>query len=87
MQTQRITGTIGAAGRLVIPAEMRKALDLRPGRRVVLQVRGDVLEVSRAVDALERSRRIARAHPLPKGARRLSDSLIRDRRAAAARGD
>lgn len=43
------------------------------------------LEVRAAEEALKRAQAIAHKHPLP-GKKRLSDSLIQDRRRAAARG-
>jgi bifunctional DNA-binding transcriptional regulator/antitoxin component of YhaV-PrlF toxin-antitoxin module len=77
---------IGEAGRLVILAKARKALNLHQGRRVMLQVRGDRLEIRGAADALKRAQAIARKHPLPDDCR-LSDSLVRERHKAAARGE
>lgn len=86
IENTSFSSRIGEAGRLVIPAPVREALGLHKGRRVVLRVQGERLEVTGAEDALKRAQSIARRHPLP-GKRRLSDSLIRDRRQAAGRGD
>lgn len=78
---------MGAAGRLVIPAKVRKLLDLHPGQRVQLQLHDDTLQVTVAGDALARAQAIARQHPPEEDGRRLSDALIDDRRRAAARGE
>ncbi|RME34899.1 MAG: AbrB/MazE/SpoVT family DNA-binding domain-containing protein, partial [Gammaproteobacteria bacterium] len=44
--------TVGAQGRVVIPAELRKALDLKPGERLIARREGDrlVLERREAVE-------------------------------------
>lgn len=77
---------IDDAGRLVIPQPIRKALGFRTGRHVLLRIQDGKLEVAGAEDAWKHAQILARNHPLPRG-RRLSDSLIRDRRKAAARSD
>lgn len=75
------TVRMGAAGRLVIPATVRRALDLRQGQRVLLRVNNGHLEVRPVLEALAHAQAIARRHPLS-GKGLLSESLIRGRRKA-----
>ena len=70
-------------GRLVIPAELRRELALQPGDSVVLDVADGVLRVRPLRRAVEQARGLLRQY-LPAGIS-LSEELIRDRRAEAAR--
>lgn len=73
---------IGAQGRLVIPAALRKALNLRPGDRLVARKVGDslVLEPKEAI-----AKRLQdRFRHIPKEVS-LVDELIAERRAEAAK--
>ncbi len=70
-------------GRLVIPAELRRELALQPGDSVVLDVADGVLRVRPLRRAVEQARGLLRQY-LPTGIS-LSEELIRDRRAEAAR--
>ena len=71
---------LGAQGRIVIPAALRKALDLKPGDRLVARCVGDslVLERRQAIEKRlqDRFRRIPPAVDL-------ADERIADRRRAA----
>jgi AbrB family looped-hinge helix DNA binding protein len=74
---------LNANGRVVIPAAMRRALDLRPGDDLILRVEDGELRLSTRRQALARARRMIReAIPSDED---LTQSLIDDRRAAAAR--
>jgi AbrB family looped-hinge helix DNA binding protein len=82
--TGEYVSTVGEAGRVVIPAPLRKALSIEPGGAVRMQVqRGKLLvtpesDTVRAVQAIARRRR-------PEGRMRVSDALIEERREEARR--
>lgn len=76
-------GTIGEGGRIVIPAEYRKALGLKVGEVVMLGVVGDELRVVSLHEAIRRDQEWVRSL-LPPG-RSLVDELIAERRREAAR--
>jgi AbrB family looped-hinge helix DNA binding protein len=73
---------IGAQGRLVIPAALRKALNLKPGDRLVARQDGEALVLERR-EAIEK-RLQDRFRPIP-GEVSLVDELIAERRAEAAK--
>ena len=72
---------VGEKGRLVIPASIREALDIKVGDEVELRIAEDELRIStlksRIVRAQQRLRRFV------KPGRSLSDELIAERREAA----
>jgi AbrB family looped-hinge helix DNA binding protein len=72
---------VGAQGRVVIPAALRKALNLKPGERLVARKVGESLVLERR-EAVER-RLHERFKHIPKGVS-LADELIAERRAEAA---
>jgi AbrB family looped-hinge helix DNA binding protein len=74
---------LNANGRVVIPAALRKALDLRPGDELILRVEDGELRLSTRRQALARARRMIRDY-IPSD-EDLTQSLIDDRRAEAAR--
>lgn len=76
-----MTTHIGKGGRIVIPAAMRKALELEPGDVVVLKLEDDGVRVLSRKQALRRVQdRIAeRARPGVS----VADELIRERREEA----
>ncbi|HYU32245.1 MAG TPA: AbrB/MazE/SpoVT family DNA-binding domain-containing protein [Thermoanaerobaculia bacterium] len=78
----RMTTTLDEQGRLIIPAEVRRSLGLKPGDQVVLELdeRGVRLLLSRA-EALRRAQELVRKY-IPEG-RSLSDELLEDRRREA----
>lgn len=80
---EQVRARIGQGGRLVIPAAQRKALALKVGDEVVLRVEDEELRVMSLDQAIRRAQRAVRKY-LPKGAR-LSEELIAERRAEAAR--
>jgi AbrB family looped-hinge helix DNA binding protein len=75
---------MGAQGRLVIPAALRKALNLHPGDRLVARRVGDSILLERR-EAIER-RLLARFAHIPKD-EHLADELVAERRAEARRED
>lgn len=73
---------IGAQGRLVIPAALRKALNLKPGDRLVVRQELDRLVLERPEAVIRRLQGLF-AH-VPEEVS-LADELIAERRAEAAR--
>jgi AbrB family looped-hinge helix DNA binding protein len=73
--------TLGPQGRIVIPASIRRDLDLREGSTLALRVEGRRLVIETRGEILERlRRRYAQAGPTS-----LSKELIEDRRKEARR--
>ena len=76
---------VDSSGRIVIPAPMRKAMKLEPGDDVqVALVEGELRIIGRDA-AIARAQALVRKY-IP-GDVRLSDQLITERRAEAARED
>ena len=73
---------IGAQGRLVIPAALRKALHLKPGDRLVARQVGESLVLERRETVIKRLQSLF-AH-IPKDVS-LVDELIAERREEATR--
>jgi len=69
-------------GRLVIPADYRRALHLQPGEEVILRMQEGELLVSPVKQALARMRRLVKKYGRRK---KMVDSLIADRRREAQR--
>ena len=74
---------LNANGRIVIPAAVRKALDLRPGDELIMRVEDGELRLSTRRQALARARRMIRRY-IPSD-EDLTESLIDDRRREAER--
>ncbi len=74
---------LAEGGRLVIPAEFRRELALTPGESLVLDIRDGELRVRSLRRAVERAQALVRQY-IPADAR-LSEALIRQRRAEAMR--
>jgi AbrB family looped-hinge helix DNA binding protein len=81
MNVQR--GKIISGGRLVVPAEFRRALGLSEGDAVVLEMAGDELRVRPVRSSLRRVREGLRQYAPAEGS--VSDELIAERRAEARR--
>ena len=74
---------IAEGGRVVIPAEFRRQLDLQPGAEVILDVTDGELRIRSLRRAIERAQTLVRRH-VPDGIS-LAEELIRERREAARR--
>jgi AbrB family looped-hinge helix DNA binding protein len=73
------TVTMDGAGRLVLPVAVRKALGLKAGSRLVLEVAGDEVHL-RTVDTAIRRAQAQLAPYRPKDGSLVSDQLIAERR-------
>jgi AbrB family looped-hinge helix DNA binding protein len=69
---------LGEGGRLVIPAEYRKALGVDTGDELVLILEEDGLRITTPREGIRRAQALVRSY-IPEG-KRLSDELIEDRR-------
>ena len=69
---------LGEGGRLVIPAEYRKALGVDTGDELVLVLEEDGLRITTPREGIRRAQALIRSY-IPEG-RRLSEELIEERR-------
>ena len=74
---------VAEGGRIVIPAEYRKALGLKVGDEVILVLEGEEVHLLTPRQAIKRAQDMVRRH-VPEGVS-LVDELIAERRAEAAR--
>lgn len=81
MVTRENEVQVGAQGRLVIPVALRKALQLKPGDRLVARIVDEGLVLERRETVEKRLRDRFRHIP---GDVRLAEELIAERRAEAA---
>lgn len=81
MATRENEVQVGAQGRLVIPVALRKALQLKPGDRLVARIVDEGLVLERRETVEKRLRDRFRHIP---GEVRLAEELIAERRAEAA---
>ena len=72
-------------GRIVIPAKIREALDMKVGEDVVLEVDDDELRIRTSRAALRRLQKLVREH-VPAN-RSIVDEFLRERREEAAKDD
>lgn len=79
------TATVGPDGRIVIPVQYRRALQIEPGDEVRLKIENGELRVIGKKAAIEQAQALVRKF-VPEGVS-LSDELITERRAEAARED
>jgi AbrB family looped-hinge helix DNA binding protein len=77
----RVMTKISEGGRIVIPAEYRKALEMDVGDMVILLLEEGVIRILTPHEAIRRAQSAVRAY-IPEGSR-LSDELIADRRREA----
>lgn len=70
---------IAAGGRVVIPADYRRAIGVKPGDEVILVLDEEgTVRITTPAKALERARHAVRKYVSPE--RRLADELIAERR-------
>ena len=74
---------INENGRVVIPAEFRKALGINPGDEIVLRMEDDELRITTMKHRIARAQKIVRKYVKPGTS--LVDELIAERREAARR--
>ncbi len=74
---------VGAGGRIVIPAEYRKALGLKPGDEVVLVLEDGEVRLLTPKQTIQRAQALVRRY-VPEG-RALVEELLQERREEAAR--
>jgi AbrB family looped-hinge helix DNA binding protein len=75
---------IAPGGRVVIPAEFRKALGVKIGDAMVIELDGDELRLRSRQAAIKRVQAMVRKY-IPDDRRSLADELIAERREEAAR--
>jgi len=74
------TVVVGAQGRLVLPAETRRALGIESGQRLTVIVRGRTVLLEKPEDATRELRELGRGLQPD---RSLVDELLEERRSAA----
>ncbi len=74
---------IGRGGRVVIPAQYRRAMGVAPGDEVILVLEADGVRIVTHQQAVRRAQALVRRY-VPEG-RSLSEELLRERRVEAAR--
>ena len=74
---------LGAAGRLVIPVEFRRALGMKPGDKLMVRLEGNELRIYTRREGIKRAQELVRKY-VPEGVS-LADELIAERRAEAAK--
>ncbi|MCM8749536.1 AbrB/MazE/SpoVT family DNA-binding domain-containing protein [Thermomicrobiaceae bacterium CFH 74404] len=82
---EHYTIALDERGRLVLPARLRRRLDLRPGDRLIITV--DAAGGLRVVSAREQARRLRGLYRDLAPGRSLADELIAERREEARRED
>lgn len=74
---------IGAGGRVVLPAEFRRAMGVEPGDDVIVVLDGEEVRILTPRQAVVRARELVKRH-IPAG-RHLAAELIAERRREAKR--
>ena len=77
-QMDRILTKMGEGGRLVIPADYRRALGVEPGDELLLVLEENSVRVLTPREGIRRAQALVRSY-IPEGVR-LSDELIEERR-------
>ena len=80
MAKKQIVSTLAKGGRVVIPAEYRKALRLSVGDEVVMYLEEDEIKVVPRRLALRRAQALVRKYA---GSRSVTDELLEERRKEA----
>ena len=81
----QVSTTIDGAGRIVVPAPMRRQLNLVPGSRLRLEVVAERIEVTPETEAQPLVRKAGRLVLKPSGQRTDAATLVRAEREAQAR--
>lgn len=79
----QVRARLDQGGRVVIPADYRRALGLRPGEEVILRLEDGEIRMLSLSSAIRRAQELVRRHVA--AGRSLSDELVSERRAEAAR--
>lgn len=80
-----VRATVGDGGRLVIPAEMRRAMNIKPGDTLILKVsEGELTAVSQLVSIRKIQERLA---PYKRPGENAVDEFLADRRDEQRRSD
>lgn len=82
-QIEQTRVRLNVNGRIVIPADYRRALGIKAGDEVILSFEDDELRITTMKRRIERAQRRARRYLKP--GRSLVDELIAERREAAKR--
>lgn len=82
-QCERVT--VDGAGRIVVPAAVRRALGLSGGDQLTMTFDGSVIELRTVASALKRARALARRHRSDDSSANVVDDFIAERRAEAER--
>jgi AbrB family looped-hinge helix DNA binding protein len=80
---QNVRSKLNDNGRIVIPAEIRSKMGIKPGDTLFLTLEGDVLKIESQMARIRRIQESMRT--LIPGVRLLSDELIADRHEEARR--
>jgi AbrB family looped-hinge helix DNA binding protein len=83
MTTTTATVKLSENGRILIPLQLRRALGVKPGDRLVLEVKDGTMRVSTRLARLREAQAIART--FLEGTPSLVDELEAERRAESAR--
>ncbi len=78
---------LSEGGRIVVPAEVRKALEITEGSTLLGELRNGELVLTTRKARLERARKLFQQYFPPQADRSLVDELITERRAEAAQED
>jgi AbrB family looped-hinge helix DNA binding protein len=79
-----IKTTMAAGGKVVIPAEYRRALGLKPGDHVIMALEDDEIRIMTPDRSVRHAQSLVRSH-VPEG-RDMAEELVRERREEAANG-
>ena len=74
---------LGKGGRVVIPADYRKMLGIKPGDEIIVSFKDGEIKITTVKEGVRRAQEIVRRY-VPEG-RMLSDELIQERREEGAR--
>jgi len=74
----QIKTRLGSDGRIVLPAVVRRALGLRPGDQLIVDVEGREIRLMTVADAARRAQELVRRYVEPDES--LAESLVAERR-------